>query len=146
MAKVNRRDQTDLYEHNNKQAMTNAIKKFLEAKRFNTVSPAVIKGKSGVEHIFDIVAYKGDIARNVTVIDVTIATGDTSEKLVIAMFTKIIDVLPDKAYLIAIPKITKNSKKLAKLYKIQIIEAKNQKEALEALEKTHMNQPVGIDM
>jgi hypothetical protein len=135
MMKVNRRGQTELYKHNNKEAMTNAMKEFLEAKGFHVDSPAVIKGKSGVEHMFGIVAYKGDITRNLAVIDVTTSTKDMPEQPVIAMFAKIIDVSPDKAYLIVIPRMTENSKKLAKLYDIEIIEAKNQKEAIEALEK-----------
>lgn len=85
--------------------------------------------------MFDIAAYKGDITRNVTVIDVATFTKDMPEQPVIAMFAKIIDISPDKAYLITIPRITENSKKLAKLYDIEIIEAKNQKEAIEALEE-----------
>jgi len=43
-------------------------------------------------------------------------------------------VAPDKACLIAIPKMSDNGRKLADLYKIELIEAKNQKEAMKNLE------------
>jgi hypothetical protein len=52
---------------------------------------------------------------------------------VIALFAKIFDVSPDKAYLIAIPKVSDNGKKMAELYNIQIVEARNQKEAINTL-------------
>jgi hypothetical protein len=58
-----------------------------------------------------------------------------SEQPVIALFAKIFDVSPDKAYLIAIPKVSDNGKKMAKLYNIQIVEARNQKEAIKALKE-----------
>jgi hypothetical protein len=54
---------------------------------------------------------------------------------VIALFAKIFDVLPDHAYLIAIPRMSENGKKMADLYNIQIIEAKNQKEAIKTLKE-----------
>jgi len=56
-----------------------------------------------------------------------------SEQPVIALFAKIYDVSPEKAYLIAIPKMSENGKKMAELYNIKIIEAKNQKEAIKQL-------------
>jgi hypothetical protein len=51
------------------------------------------------------------------------------------MFAKVYDVAPDKACLVAIPKMSKNGSKLAELYKIKVIEAKNQKEAIKALKE-----------
>jgi hypothetical protein len=42
-------------------------------------------------------------------------------------------VAPDKACLIAIPRMSDNGRKLADLYKIELIEAKNQKEVMNAL-------------
>ena len=52
------------------------------------------------------------------------------------MFAKVYDVAPDRAALIAIPRMSENGRKLAGLYKIELIEGRNQKEALKALEKT----------
>ena len=112
------------------------IRDFLVENGFEVESPAFIKGKSGANHMFDIVAYKGEgeAARKVTVIDLaTSAENAVSEQPVIALFAKIYDVSPENAYLIAIPKVSENGKKMAELYSIKLIEAKNQKEAIKAL-------------
>jgi len=110
------------------------IREFLQEKGFEVESPAFLKGKSGANHMFDIVAYKGDVARKVTVIDLASSTENVvPEQPVIALFAKMFDVSPDNAYLIAIPKMSENGKKMAELYNIKIIEAKNQKEAIKAL-------------
>jgi hypothetical protein len=113
------------------------IRDFLQENGFKVESPAFIKGKSGANHMFDIAAYKGEeeeAAQKVTVIDLaTSAENAVSEQPVIALFAKIYDVSPEKAYLIAIPKMSENGKKMAELYSIKLIEAKNQKEAIKAL-------------
>jgi len=110
------------------------MSEFLRESGFEVESRAFLKGKSGANHMFDIVAYKGDVKRKVTVIDLAISTEDAvPEQPVIALFAKIFDVSPDSAYLIAIPKMSENGKKMAELYNIKVVEAKNQKEAIEAL-------------
>jgi hypothetical protein len=112
------------------------IRDFLVENGFEVESPAFIKGKSGANHMFDIAACKEEeeAARKVTVIDLaTSAENAVSEQPVIALFAKIYDVSPEKAYLIAIPKMSENGKKMAELYSIKLIEAKNQKEAIKAL-------------
>jgi hypothetical protein len=111
------------------------IRDFLLENGFEVESPAFIKGKSGANHMFDIAAYKGEeVTQKVTVIDLATSTENAvSEQPVIALFAKIYDVSPEKAYLIAIPKMSENGKKMAELYSIKLIEAKNQKEAIKAL-------------
>lgn len=112
------------------------IRDFLLENGFEVESPAFIKGKSGANHTFDIVAYrkKGENAKKTTVIDLaTSSENAVSEQPVIALFAKIYDVSPESAYLIAIPKMSENGKKMAELYNIKLIEAKNQKEAIKAL-------------
>ncbi len=110
------------------------IREFLEERGFEVETPGFLKGKSGASHMFDIMASLGGISRNVTVIDLATTTeGVISEQSVIGMFAKVYDVSPDKACLIAIPKMNENGKKLATLYNIELIEAKDQKEALEFL-------------
>jgi len=112
------------------------IRAFLRSYEFAVESPGFLKGKSGASHMFDITASKGDITRLVIVIDLaTSAEDEVSEQSIIAMFAKVYDVTPDKAYLIAIPRMSENGRKLADLYKIELIEAKNQKEAMKALEE-----------
>ncbi len=112
------------------------IREFLIEEGFQVESPAFLKGKSGANHMFDIVAYNLGTAQKAVVIDLASSTEDfVSEQPVIALFAKIFDVSPDKAYLIAIPKISENGKKMAELYNIHVIEAKNQKEAIRALKE-----------
>jgi hypothetical protein len=112
------------------------IRDFLIEEGLTVESPAFLKGKSGTNHSFDIVAYKGDVARKPIVIDLAKSIEDiVSEQPVIALFAKIFDVSPTKAYLIAIPQLSENGKKMAELYNIETIEAKNQKEAVKAFKE-----------
>jgi len=112
------------------------IKEFLAECGFDVEGPAFLKGKSGANHMFDIVARNKGDAKKATVIDVATSTeGVLVEQPIIALFAKIFDVSPDSAYLIAIPKMSDNGKKMAELYNIQIIEAKSQKEATKALKE-----------
>jgi hypothetical protein len=116
--------------------LVSPIREFLIEEGFQVEGPAFLKGKSGANHMFDIVAYKGETARKVTVVDLASSTESAvSEQPVIALFAKIFDVSPDSAYLIAIPRISENGKKMAELYNIKIIEARNQKEAIKALKE-----------
>ena len=111
------------------------IREFLQSRGFEVESPGFLKGKSGASHMFDITASPVGVKRNITVIDLATSTDDVvSEQPVIAMFAKIYDVSPDRACLVAIPKMGENGKKLASLYKIELIEAKDQKEVTKALE------------
>lgn len=114
------------------------IREFLIEEGFKVESPAFLKGKSGANHSFDIVASREEKTRKVMVVDLATSpsTDDiVSEQPVIALFAKIFDVSPDEAYLIAIPRLSENGKKMAELYNIQTIEAKNQKEAIKALKE-----------
>jgi len=111
------------------------LREFLQSRGFEVESPSFLKGKSGANHRFDIVASRKGIRRDVTAIDLATSTDDmVSEQSVIAMFAKVYDVTPDRACLIAIPKMNENGKKLAVLYKIELIEAKDQNEAIKALQ------------
>ncbi len=110
------------------------IKDFLQNHGFEVESPGFLKGKSGANHMFDIIASPAGMKRDITVIDLATSTEEVvTEQPVIAMFAKIYDVSPNKACLIAIPKICENGKKLARLYKIDLFEAKDLKEAIKVL-------------
>lgn len=110
------------------------IKEFLENSGFKVESPGFLKGKSGTSHMFDVTAFRGGEDRNITVIDFATLTGDVvPEQTVIAMFAKVYDIAPDRACLVAIPKMSRDGKRLAELYKIKLIEAKDYKEAIKGL-------------
>jgi hypothetical protein len=117
-----------------------AIREFLMKEGLNVESPGLLKGKSGANHSFDIVAYKEDKSQRVIVIDLAMSAGNVvSEQPIIALFAKIFDVSPERAFLIAMPKLSENGKKMAELYKIRAIEAENQEEALESLKESLTN-------
>jgi transcription elongation factor Elf1 len=115
-------------------ALIAPVRDFLVENGFEVESPAFLKGKSGANHMFDIVAYKGEAKRKVTVIDLASSTENAvAEQPVIALFAKIFDVSPDNAYLIAIPKISEDGEKMAELYNITVVEAENIKDVVKAL-------------
>jgi len=101
---------------------------------FNVESPALLKGKSGAQHSFDIAAFKEIPSQGLVVIDLSISRESMiSEQPVIALFAKTFDISPEKVFLIAIPKLNDNGQKMAELYNIDVIEARNQAEALALL-------------
>jgi hypothetical protein len=107
------------------------IREFLVKEGMKVESPAFLHGKSGAKHSFDIAAYKAGNEQKAIVIDLATSTeAVVSEQPVIALFAKIFDVLPDKAFLVAIPRLSENARKMAELYNIRAIEAKNQAEAV----------------
>ena len=111
------------------------IKELLAESGLEVQGPAFVKGKSGANHMFDVVA-KGKDASKLTVVDLATSTEDVvSEQPVIALFAKIFDVSPDSAYLVAIPRMNENGKKMAELYKIQVVEGRNEKEAIRVLKE-----------
>jgi hypothetical protein len=111
------------------------IKELLAESGLEVQGPAFVKGKSGANHMFDVVA-KGKDASKLTVVDLATSTEDVvSEQPVIALFAKIFDVSPDSAYLVAIPRMNENAKKMAELYKIQVVEGRNEKEAIRVLKE-----------
>jgi transcription elongation factor Elf1 len=107
---------------------------FLDNLGFEVESPGFLNGKSGASHMFDLTAVSPGKERTTTAIDLATSTeGAVSEQSVISMFAKIFDATPNKACLVAIPKMCESGKKLAALYKINLIEAEDQDTALEAL-------------
>ncbi len=114
--------------------LTLPIIEFLENLGFEVESPGFMNGTSGTSHMFDLTAVSAGKKKRTTAIDIaTSADGVVSEQSVISMFAKIFDATPDKACLVAVPKMSENGRKLASLYKINLVEAKDQNTALAAL-------------
>jgi transcription elongation factor Elf1 len=114
--------------------LTVPIIEFLEDMGFKVESPGFLNGKSGTRHMFDLTAVSAGNTQKTTVIDFATSTDDVvSEQSVIAMFAKIFDASPDRACLIAIPKMSENGRKLASLYKIDLVEAKTKSAAVDLL-------------
>ncbi len=85
--------------------------------------------------MFDIVAQAKGAAKNIIVINTSVSTTKepVPDRCIIEMFAKIYNSAVNKAFFIAIPKISKSGRKLAELYRIQVVEAKKPDEALEKL-------------
>ncbi len=113
--------------------LTVPIIEFLETRGFKVESPGFLNGKSGTRHMFDLTAVSAGKEKSTTVIDFATSDDVVSEQSVIAMFAKIFDANPDRACLVAIPKMNENGRKLASLYKIDLVEAKDQSTAIESL-------------
>ncbi|MCW4035284.1 MAG: hypothetical protein NWF03_07965 [Candidatus Bathyarchaeota archaeon] len=107
------------------------IMELLEGLGYTVESPGFLDGKSGTRHMFDLTATIN--GKNLTAIDVATSSDVVSEQSVISMFAKIFDATPEKACLVAIPKMSEAGRNLAKLYKIELIEAKDQNDAIVAL-------------
>jgi len=109
------------------------IKKLLEDKGFKVETPGFMEGRSGVKHMFDIIAYNN--GRKPEKLAINISTSPDGkpvpEHAIIDMFAKTYDSNIEKAILIAIPKISENGRKLANHYKIRLIEAKTPEETIE---------------
>jgi hypothetical protein len=114
--------------------MIGPIMELFENLGYTVESPGFLNGKSGTRHMFDLTAVSGK-NNNTTVIDLATADDIVSEQSVISMFAKIFDTNPEKACLVAIPKMNENGRNLATLYKIELIEAKDQNAAMESLKQ-----------
>ena len=108
------------------------IMEFLDEHGFTVKSPGVLNGKSGTRHRFDLTAVSAE-TKNTTAIDIVTSDDIVSEQSVISMFAKVFDVNPEKACLVAIPKMNESGKRLATLYKIDVIEAEDQATVIDAL-------------
>lgn len=112
------------------------IRDLLVESGFEVESPALLKGKSGANHMFDIVARIKGKREKFIVIDLSTSMENAvSEQPVIALFAKMFDVSPNSAYLIAVPKMNENGKKMAESYNIKVVEAKDTKEAMRMLKE-----------
>ena len=114
------------------------IRSLLEERGFKVEAPSFIDGKSGVKHMFDMAAHGKGTTRNIIVINISASQNKkpVPDQPIIEMFAKTFDSAVDKAFLIAIPKVSESGRKLANLYKIHVVEARTPHEALEKLKAT----------
>ena len=115
------------------------VRKLLEDKGFKLETPGFLEGRSGVKHMFDIIAYNNGRKPEKIVLNLSTSQDGkpVPEHAIIDMFAKAFDSNIERAILIAIPKVNENGRKLASLYKIRLVEAKTPKEALDKIEKLH---------
>jgi hypothetical protein len=108
------------------------ILKFLEDRGYMVESPKFITGESGVQHLFDIVAKKGDETIVISVESDEVSVGPES---VISYFVRIFDVKPSRSILVAMPSVSPQARSLASLYRIELIEGETISDLLSAFAK-----------
>lgn len=86
-----------------------------------------LKGESGLVHTFDIVATKEG---RVTAILISSNPDDVGSEAVIGFFAKKVDVNPEHAILIAMPRLTEEAGKLAGVYGIETVEGRDLQEVV----------------
>lgn len=114
------------------------IKKLLEERGFMVETPGFVEGRSGVRHMFDMIAQNNGRKPYKIAINISTSTDEkpVQEQAIIDMFAKAYDSNIEKKFLVTVPRVSESGKKLANLYKIRIIEAKNSDDALEKIKSS----------
>ena len=93
----------------------------LGKKGVDARAPALITGKSGVKHEFDLAVRKGAAAVRV-VVDSELSVREVDEMKVLKFYVKVFDVGPERAILCVSPRLSKRAAALAKEYGIEVLE------------------------
>ncbi|MEM3647425.1 MAG: hypothetical protein QW334_04700, partial [Thermofilum sp.] len=108
----------------------------LRAKVWRVDSPARIKGKSGVEHVFTLsVSYREDSDLVDAVIDIIVSSKPVDESA-LSIVLKAMDVKADKKLLLVVPSLSDNARTLFDYYKtydVYILECQTVGDINEAL-------------
>ncbi len=103
---------------------------FLQKAGFQVESPVTVKGESGLDHSFDILALHNDRRTLFDIVADSEAVGETS---VVTFFTKTLDVAHDQAVLICIPKSSDRARGLSRAYGIGLVEGEGIAEILSSM-------------
>lgn len=102
----------------------------LKKSGFEITAPMVVTGLSGIEHTFDLHAWRegADI-----MLDFVSAGSEIGPEEIAAFFAKIYDTKPRRAILVAMPKLSQAAQKLSAMYNVEIIAAEIVAELIEKL-------------
>ena len=103
------------------------IIRLLETRGYDVTAPGILKGRSGTEHLFDIVATQDGKS---TVFTLTTGPHERDQESVLSLFAKFYDVHAERAVLIAVPGLSPNGKRLAETYGIEYVEGTATEEIL----------------
>lgn len=106
----------------------NSLTGLLRSRGFSVESPGFVNGRSGEEHMFDLIAAQG--ADKSLVVDVFVADSSIPERVVTNMFAKLYDTAFADAFLIAIPRVREEGRRLAGLYRIRLVEGSSRDEVV----------------
>ena len=102
----------------------------LREKGYEVETLKALKGSSGVEHIFDIVAAENG---KHMVFAIASGAGEIGNEVVVSYFAKVFDIAPHRSFLIALMKLADEARKLAALYGLEVIEGESLEEVLKRL-------------
>ncbi|UCD72810.1 MAG: hypothetical protein JSW01_04985, partial [Candidatus Bathyarchaeota archaeon] len=109
-------------------------------------APGTLKGRSGAEHLFDIVASRD--GKNI-VFAVTTGPTERDPRPVLSFFAKTYDVPAEREVLIAIPRLPEDARKLAETYGIEYMEVETTEEILKNMpalfsEPLHQSESISL--
>ncbi|HUK28637.1 MAG TPA: hypothetical protein VLV31_09450 [Candidatus Acidoferrales bacterium] len=90
---------------------------------FQVAAPALVNGLSGTEYYFDIVGTKNKTQIMFDLISTI--TGEIAPRDISAFFAKVFDAKPPRVYLVATPRVSKESERLCEMYGIEVIAAED---------------------
>jgi len=106
------------------------LTRLLESQGYDVVTLGILKGRSGIEHLFDIVAERDG---NITILDLIAAPTERDKESILNFFAKSYDVPANRAVLIAVPNLSEDGKQLAETYGIEYLEGTTITEAIKGL-------------
>jgi len=112
----------------------------LERLGFKVSMPGSVVGVSGISYSGNIVARKPvNGAEKVVLIDGVIGVDVVDASSMLELIPKVLDVNPDAAFYVAIPRLEEKAKKLAVRAGIVVVEARTVQEALTIMERELVN-------
>jgi hypothetical protein len=102
----------------------------LRRSGFKVIAPAKKVGLSGTTYSFDLGAKKD---QHEIVFDLISLAGQVEPQDVMAFLAKVYDVKPPRVFLVATPRVSKNTEKLCTLYGVELVVAEEQNVILDML-------------
>jgi predicted RNA-binding Zn-ribbon protein involved in translation (DUF1610 family) len=99
------------------------VRSFLQERGFESRTNVVVKGRSGIEHTADMIAWHAAMSseeRPDILVDTAISREPLSTDSVSAFMVKVIDVGAREAALVAVPSVSKQAEKLSAYYGISV--------------------------
>ncbi len=114
----------------------------LRSKGIHAEAPARLVGQSGVEHDFDLAAFRnGPGSVPYLTVSVSVSDRPTDSISVLAVMAKAIDIRPDFTLLAAVPGIDEAGRALARSYRIELVESETATDLLQKLRSAVFSLP-----
>ena len=106
------------------------LAEYIESLGYKTETLTTLRGGTGAEHTFNIVASGGG---RTAVITITSSLNEVGRESVLNFFAELFDVKVDQGILVAMPRLSRDARTLAKLYAINFVEGETIREVLDKL-------------